>query len=149
MHGMALPCFYRLFGGLIEDPAVTWLAAVDFARPGVLRTASLGFGLEAAGCPFFVRKNLVILDGAFCIRSAAVSEALPTEYSVSPTEQPSSDTLSSYSASPDPTSPDNGWFCWLTMVSDDKPVEEVECLIKLLPFLAVNELGDLALSLRS
>lgn len=39
------------------------------------------------------------------ILSAAVSEALPTEYSVSPTEQPSSDALSSYSTSPDPAGP--------------------------------------------
>lgn len=39
------------------------------------------------------------------VRSAADSEALPTEYSVSPTEQPSSDALSSYSASPDPMDP--------------------------------------------
>jgi hypothetical protein len=89
-----------------------------------------------------VRKNLVILDGALCARSADVSEAPAGEYSVSPTEQPSSDALSSASAS---TDPDSCWFCWLATGSDDKPVEEVDCLSKLLPFLSVIELGDLDL----
>lgn len=142
-------CLYgttRLFGGLTEeDPPVAWLV-VGFGRPVVFGTGSFGFGLEAAGCPFFVRKNLVSRDGAFCIRSAATSEALPTEYSVSPTEQPSSDALSSYSVSPDPMDPDNSWFCWLAMVSDD---EDADCLSKLLPLLSVSELGDLVLSLRT
>jgi hypothetical protein len=35
--------------------------------PGGFRADSLGFGLEFPGCPFFVRNNLAILDGAFCL----------------------------------------------------------------------------------
>ena len=39
------------------------------------------------------------------IRSVVASEAPPTEHSVPATEQPSSDMLSSHSASPDPPAP--------------------------------------------
>jgi hypothetical protein len=39
------------------------------------------------------------------IRSAVASEAPPTEHSVPAIEQPSSDMLSSHSASPDPAAP--------------------------------------------
>jgi hypothetical protein len=34
---------------------------------GVFRTASFGFDLFMAGCPFFVSVNLVILDGPLCL----------------------------------------------------------------------------------
>jgi hypothetical protein len=36
--------------------------------PVAFGTGSFGFGREAAGCPFFVRKNLVNRDGAFCLQ---------------------------------------------------------------------------------
>lgn len=39
------------------------------------------------------------------VRSTVASEATPPEYSVPATEQPSSDILSSHSASPDPPAP--------------------------------------------
>jgi hypothetical protein len=42
------------------------------------------------------------------VRSAVASEATPTEYSVPATEQPSSDRLSSHSASPDPVPTSTG-----------------------------------------
>uniref|UniRef100_A0A0A9DGB3 Uncharacterized protein n=1 Tax=Arundo donax TaxID=35708 RepID=A0A0A9DGB3_ARUDO len=123
---------YLLFGCLTEEPPVTWVGA-DFVRPGGFRADSLGFGFVFDGGPFFVRNNLAILDGASCICSAAASdaEAAPTEYSVPATKQPSSDTLSSHSASPDLTAPDNRRICWL------------------LSFLSANELGDMDFSLTS
>jgi hypothetical protein len=36
--------------------------------PVAFGTGSFGFGREAAGWPFFVRKNLVRRDGPFCLQ---------------------------------------------------------------------------------